>query len=101
MPVFALSIITPEGQLYEGNVQSLTAVGFEGTFGVLANHAPMIMQILPGVVKVQAQDKDLFFSIGAGVLEVNAQHQTLLLVDAAYLCPTPEEALSKVKELTV
>ncbi|OGX06126.1 MAG: hypothetical protein A2Z88_04355 [Omnitrophica WOR_2 bacterium GWA2_47_8] len=97
---YPLSIITPEGQVYEGQVQALTAVGYDGGFGVLANHAPMIVKILPGVVKVTA-DKDLFFSVGAGVLEVNASHHVLLLVDAAFPGATEEEAKSKIKELIV
>ena len=37
-----LEIITPEKELYKGEVDSITLPGTDGEFGILKNHAPII-----------------------------------------------------------
>ena len=45
---FQLRIVTPEKILYSGDVVSLQAPGSEGSFGVLASHAPMVVALKTG-----------------------------------------------------
>lgn len=83
MNTFPLIIITPEGQFFEDTITSLIAPGVEGFLGILANHIPLVVQIKEGVFEIEKNNQKSFFSVGPGVLEVNAAHQALLLTDFA------------------
>ena len=49
---FKLRILTPDETLFQGEVVSVTLQGTEGSFEVLANHAPIIAAIKPGIVVI-------------------------------------------------
>jgi len=70
MDTFRLKIATPESSVFDSPVVSLVAPGVDGSFGVLAHHAPMIAAIGDGVLKASADGEELSFAVGKGVLEV-------------------------------
>ena len=78
MVPFRLSILTPERVAYEGDVDYVNAPGLAGGFGVLARHMPMITVLSPGNVKVKRGDETLSFDLPDGVVEVKANHMTIL-----------------------
>ena len=43
MPSFQLSLVSPDKQLFAGDVDQVDLPGAEGDFGVLAGHAPIIV----------------------------------------------------------
>ena len=93
---YELSILTPQGQCFGGQVESLVAPGLTGSFGVLAHHAPMVSALQLGVVKVAASDGNaLFFVIGGGIAEVSADGVTLL-ADSAEPAANPAEAQARL-----
>ena len=47
---FNLEIITPKSLIYKGQVQSLIAPAELGYLGVLANHTPLIANIVKGKI---------------------------------------------------
>ncbi len=66
-----LEIITPDKKLYEGNVKSVVVPGTEGLLGILNNHAPMIVSLKRGVVKITDENAQVQkFEIKGGVVEV-------------------------------
>lgn len=99
MPAFHLQITTPEGNNWDGDVVAVTAGGVEGSFGVLANHAPMIAALKPGVLKVRGEEETHYYAAGEGVLEVRVDKWVVVLVDYAEPFDTQEEAKVKAKEL--
>lgn len=99
MNTFKLSIITPEGHAYDDHVESLTAPGAFGLFGILAKHTPMIVALKKGVMKVKDETKELIYVIQPGVLEVNAKGEVVALVDQAVSCPNVDDAKLKLNEL--
>ena len=98
MNVFDLSIVSPGGKFFENKAESLIAPGILGSFGVLANHAPMIAAVKSGVIRVKDQTREHFFVIDSGVVEVAFDHSVLALVDHATACETYERALSELKK---
>lgn len=70
MDSFRMKIATPESSVFDGPIESLMAPGVDGSFGVLAHHAPMIAAIRDGVLKASVAGEDVFFAVGKGVLEV-------------------------------
>jgi len=50
-----LEIVSPEAQLFSGEVVSLTVPGASGSFQILNNHAPIVSTLVEGRVKIQGK----------------------------------------------
>jgi F-type H+-transporting ATPase subunit epsilon len=76
---FQLEIITPEKTIFAGSVGALVVPATGGSMGILANHAPLIASLDPGVVKVTGADGALqVLAIGGGFVEVAANHARIV-----------------------
>lgn len=76
---FHLTIVTPEAVFFSGEVSSLVAPGQQGSFGVLANHAPIISNLTEGVVTLTTPElTKKSYKIGIGFLDVLNNNVTLL-----------------------
>lgn len=74
-----LEIITPEKNIYSGDVESIRLPGAEGSFGILNNHAPLIATLKRGTVKITDVSKKVEnFVINGGVVEVLHNKVTVL-----------------------
>lgn len=65
-----LEIITPDQKIFEGEVESVTFPGSEGSFQVLANHAPLISALDRGVIVYKTGSEKLEVEVDGGVVEV-------------------------------
>lgn len=67
-----LEIITPEKELFKGEVESVKLPGTNGGFEVLNNHAPIISTLTKGKIRVTTnkKEKSREFEIGGGVIEM-------------------------------
>jgi F-type H+-transporting ATPase subunit epsilon len=76
------NLVSPEKELFSGDVDLVEAPGVEGMFGVLPNHAPFMSVLLPGVVKVKtgADEKRIF--VRGGFAEVTPMGLTILAEEA-------------------
>lgn len=74
----AVSILTPEGKVFEGDVYSVSAPGALGSFGVLEGHAPMIAALGTGVLKLVIGDDNRFFVVEGGFAEVRKDKVVVL-----------------------
>ena len=75
-----LNIITQDRIIYQGKVSAVTLPGEKGELTVLPNHIPLITPLTEGKIKVQdANQKELFFEIESGVLEVNPVEMNVLV----------------------
>ena len=67
-----LDIITPEKNVYSGEVEMVNLPGSDGSFGILNDHAPVVSTLKAGEVKViEASKEEKLFEIKGGVVEVN------------------------------
>jgi F-type H+-transporting ATPase subunit epsilon len=82
---FALSLVTPEGAAFEGEVEMLIVPGADGEIGVLARHAPLVAMLNAGSTRIY-RERDtqdvLEFATGPGFFKVE-QDRALALVDDA------------------
>ena len=67
-----LQILTPEKNLFEGEITGVQLPGEDGSFEILNNHAPMIASLSNGRVRVNAKDesKPRYFTVESGFVEV-------------------------------
>jgi F-type H+-transporting ATPase subunit epsilon len=81
---FDVSLVTPEGAAFEGEVEMLVVPGDDGEIGVLARHAPLVAMLKAGSTRVWVRrDGDVReFATGPGFFKVE-QDRALALVDDA------------------
>lgn len=74
-----LEIISPDKEVFSGEVTSVKLPGTSGWFGVLKNHAPLISSLKKGNIKaINEQKKQLSFPIKGGVVEILKNKITVL-----------------------
>ena len=85
MATFELSLVTPEGAAFEGEVEMLVVPGEAGEIGVLARHAPLVAMLKAGSTRIyrnRAAEDIVTFATGPGFFKVE-QDRALALVDDA------------------
>lgn len=65
-----IEIVTPDKQVFSGEVESVVFPGISGSFGVLRNHAPMICTLQEGAIVITDAKGKKNFDILGGVVEV-------------------------------
>ena len=78
MATFHFELVSPEAIAFSGEVDQVDVPGTEGDFGVLADHAPTVAAIRPGILTVKAGGKDTRIVVLGGLAEVSAGGLTVL-----------------------
>jgi len=73
-------IVTPEREVWSGEATMVGARGTEGEVGILAGHAPLLVRLAIGVVRVQTADGPVRAVVDGGFLHVST-HEGLTRVD--------------------
>ncbi|MCI5122178.1 MAG: F0F1 ATP synthase subunit epsilon [Candidatus Electrothrix sp. AUS4] len=79
-----LEVVTPKGLVVSEDVDIVTAPGFEGELGVLANHAPLLSAIKTGVLTFKQDKQEKFLMVSSGFAEVSNNKVTFLVETAEY-----------------
>lgn len=79
---FDVSLVTPEGAAFEGEVEMLIVPGADGEIGVLARHAPLVAMLRAGETRVKTGGDWNWFATGPGFFKVQ-QDRAIALVDDA------------------
>ncbi|MDY0322163.1 MAG: ATP synthase F1 subunit epsilon [Arcobacteraceae bacterium] len=82
MSTVKLSIVTPNGMIFEGDVKSVTLPGKEGEFGVLPGHASLVSTLTVGVIVIEGEKNTDAIAINWGHVKVN-ESSVDVLVDGA------------------
>ena len=100
MASITCNIVSPEGELFSGEVEQLTAEGGEGEIAITPRHAPLLTSLKPGPVKLSLEggEEEVFFASG-GFLEVQPGEITLLTDVAERADGIDEAAAERAKEL--
>ena len=100
MPLIQCNIVSPEGELFSGEVEMLTADGGAGEIAITPRHAPLLTSLKPGPVKLvlEGGEEEVFFASG-GFLEVQPGVITLLTDVAERASDIDEAEAKRAKEL--
>ena len=78
-----MSLVTPEGPAFEGDVEMLIVPGADGEIGVLARHAPLVAMLRAGSTRVHLGDGEVReYATGPGFFQV-LEDRAIALVDDA------------------
>jgi F-type H+-transporting ATPase subunit epsilon len=71
-------IVSQDKLLFEGDVDIVVAPSTMGEMGILPNHAPLLATLALGIIRVRSQDREEFFTVAGGVIEVQPDIVTIL-----------------------
>ncbi len=82
-PALSVSVISPESVVYEGPAEMVVAPGWDGEVGILRGHAPMMLLLGDGELRVKTAGAEQRFRISGGFLQILDDRVTVLSESAA------------------
>ena len=75
-----LEIISPEKQLFAGNITIVQLPGALGSFEIMENHAPIISTLTKGKINVKETNGTItYFEISGGIIEASNNEVKVLV----------------------
>jgi F-type H+-transporting ATPase subunit epsilon len=78
MATFHLDLVAPDKLTFSGEVDQVDLPGIEGDFGVLAQHAPTVTLLRPGIITIHSGGSTQQMVVFGGFAEVSAGGLTVL-----------------------
>ena len=82
-PPFHAQVLTPEGEVYDGEVEQVSTRTGVGEVGILARHAPMLARLVPAELRIHVSESETIrYAQGHGWLQVFANEARVLISEA-------------------
>ena len=95
---FEVEILTPEGEVFSGEVSQVSTRTAVGEIGILANHAPLLAALKPARLRLHLSDAETrTYAQAHGWLQVFGNHARLLVEEA--ISPEDLDAASLKEQL--
>jgi F-type H+-transporting ATPase subunit epsilon len=78
MATFHFDLVSPEKLLFSGDVSQVDLPGTEGDMGVLAQHAPLVTTLRPGILVIYDEGGPQRVVVNGGFAEVGPAGLTVL-----------------------
>jgi F-type H+-transporting ATPase subunit epsilon len=86
---FPCEVLTPEGEVFNGEVEMISTRTTVGLIAILANHAPLLARLEPTELRLYRSDDDIVrFAQAEGFMQMSENRALLLL-----------EGISEIDEL--
>ena len=95
MDTIKLSIVTPTGSIFNGDVKTVTLPGKEGEFGVLPGHSSLVSTLSVGVIVIKKIDSTEAVAINWGHVKVDEKSVDVLVDGAIALTGGKDSEISK------
>jgi F-type H+-transporting ATPase subunit epsilon len=79
------SLVSPERELFHGDVDQVVVPGAEGEFGVLPAHAPVMAVVKPGALRILNDGAERRVFVNGGFADVTPAGLTVIAEDAVDL----------------
>ena len=80
---FQVEVLTPEGEVFNEQVEMLSTRTTVGSIGVLANHTPLLGMLEPTELRLYRSESDVVrFAQGEGYIQVGDNKALVLVEDA-------------------
>jgi F-type H+-transporting ATPase subunit epsilon len=78
-----VEVLTPEGEVFSGEVRQVSTRTAVGEVGILANHAPLLAALKPAELRLHVSDSETKrYAQAHGWLQVFGNHARLLVEEA-------------------
>lgn len=78
MKTVKVSVVTPDGPVYESDVEMVSAKAQSGELGILPGHIPMVAPLEVGAVRLKTGGKTKYLAVSGGLLEVRPEQVSIL-----------------------
>ena len=95
MDTIKLSIVTPTGSIFNGDVKTVTLPGKEGEFGVLPGHSSLVSTLSVGVIVIEKINSTEAVAINWGHVKVDEKSVDVLVDGAIALTGGKDSEISK------
>jgi len=81
---FKVEILTPDGEIFNDEVEMVSTKTSVGSIGLLANHQPLLAMLDPTELRLYKSESDVIrYAQGEGFLQISGEH-ALVLVDEVF-----------------
>ncbi|MBM6616742.1 F0F1 ATP synthase subunit epsilon [Bacillus suaedaesalsae] len=78
MKTIKVSVVTPDGPVYESDVEMVSTKAKSGELGILPGHIPMVAPLAIGTVRLKKEGNTELVAVTGGFLEVRPDKVTVL-----------------------
>ena len=80
---FPVEVLTPEGEVFSDEIEMLSTRSTVGSFGVLANHEPLLVMLDPTELRLYRSESEIVrFAQAEGYLQFSDNHALVLVEEA-------------------
>ena len=93
---FKVEVLTPEGEVFNDDVEMVSTVTSVGSIGILAHHQPLLAMLNPTELRLYKSESEVVrYAQGEGFLQMTGEH-ALVLVDEVF--PVDELNASELRD---
>ncbi len=78
MKTIKVNVVTPDGPVYESDVEMVSTKAQSGELGILPGHIPMVAPLQIGIVRLKKGGNTDLVAVTSGLLEVRPEAVTIL-----------------------
>lgn len=78
MKTIKVSVVTPDGPVYDSDVEMVSTKAQSGELGILPGHIPLVAPLAIGSVRLKKDGKTELIAVSGGILEVRPEQVTIL-----------------------
>lgn len=90
-----LKILTPEIEIFSGEVESLSVPSASGVLGILPHHTNLTALLVQGELTIKSAVKTESFSVGGGLVRIDQKQVTVLVTRAVHSDQLDEQAINE------
>lgn len=98
MKTVKVSVVTPDGPVYDSDVEMVSAKAASGELGILPGHIPMVAPLEISAVRLKKGSGTDFIAVSGGLLEVRPDQVTILAQSAEVADEIDVDRAVKAKE---
>jgi F-type H+-transporting ATPase subunit epsilon len=96
---FPCEVLTPEGEVFNGEVEMISTRTTAGLIAILANHAPLLARLEPTELRLYRSDSDILrYAQAEGFMQMSDNHALLLLEEVAEIDSLDRAELEGLRE---
>ncbi|SDZ45816.1 F-type H+-transporting ATPase subunit epsilon [Evansella caseinilytica] len=82
MKTMHTNVVTPDGSVFEGQVEMVSVKTTEGELGIMAGHLPLVSPLTIGAVRIRKESKVQLIAVSGGFIEVRPDEVNILAESA-------------------
>ncbi|WLR50711.1 F0F1 ATP synthase subunit epsilon [Bacillus tianshenii] len=78
MSTMRVSVVTPDGSVYDSDVEMISVKALSGELGILPGHIPMVAPLAVSAVRLKQSGSTQMIAVSGGFVEVRKEQVTVL-----------------------